>query len=216
MQTQHLIIIIAAGLTIGLLLIAYFIRKAVLKAFANLEASHNLAQTEDRYRIKALNQDIIRLNGIRETQGYELQAFQAKALYLQASPFTMADHQTLMDIAHSLRLAHDTWKAIPGTELIQVKAAALVKHAQALAYRTFSNVTAATALNGEPLDTQLIEWLNKNGTFVGEHERSTISFPHDSDTIEYPHLRDALREAYELDTKLRAQELGLDRAEDAA
>ena len=214
MQTQHLIITV--GLVIGLLLIAYFIRKAVLKAFANLEASHNLAQAEDRYRIKALNQDIIRLNSIRETQGYELQAFHEKALFLKATPFTMTDHQTLMDIAHMLHLAHDTWKAIPGTETTQAKAATLIKQAQTLAYRTFSHVTAANTLIVDPLDTQLIEWLNKDGDLFGDLEQSTITFRHEADTAGYSHLRDAIREAYEQDMELKAQEMRQDQAEEAA
>jgi hypothetical protein len=215
MQTQHLIII-TVGLLIGLLLMGYFIRKAVLKAFARLEVDHARAQAEGRQRIEALNQDIIRLNGIREAQGIELQAYHEKALFLRATPFTMTDHQTLMDIAQMLRLAHDTWHAMPGTETTQVKAIALLKHARALAYRTFSNVSAATALNGEPLDTQLIEWLNSRGDLWGDLEQSTIAFPHQADTQGYSHLRDALREAYEHDKQRQVQELGAGSAEDAA
>lgn len=215
MQTQHLIII-ATCVALGLALLGYFIRKAVLKAFARLEASHTRARTEYRYRIDALNHDIVRLKGISEEQDSKIQAYQAKALYLKANPFTLADHQTLMDIVHSLRLAHDTWKAIPGLETTQAKAAVLIKQAQTLAYRTFSNVTASTTLAGEPLDTQIIEWLNKRGTFYAEPELSSIGFPHDADSEGYNHLRDALREAYELDMKRQAIELGQLPAEHAA
>lgn len=214
MQTQHLII--AACLALGLALLGYFIFKGVRKAFDRMEASHTRAQTESRYRIDALNHDIARLNGIREEQDSQLQVYQAKALYLKATPFTVADHQTLMDIAHALRLAHNTWKAIPGTETTQAKATVLMKQAQALAYRMFSNVTAATALNGEPLDTQIIEWLDKRGDLYTDIEQSAISFPHVSATEGYTHLRDALREAYELDTKRQAIELGQQPVEDAA
>lgn len=215
MQTQHLIII-AFGLIIGLLLTAYFIRIAILKAFSRMAHRHATAQKESSLRIDALNLDVARLNGIRESQRNDIQTYQSKALYLQATPFTITDHQTLMDIAHALRLAHDTWKAIPGTETTQIKAAALIKHAQALAHRTFSNVTAATALNGEPLDTQIIEWLNKRGDLWGDIEFSTIRFPHQADADGYNHLRDALREAYEHDIKLQASWTGSDQTENAA
>lgn len=215
MQTQHLIII-TVGLLICLLLMGYFIRKAVLKAFARLEAGHARAQAEGRQRIEALNQDIIRLNGIREAQGAELQAYQEKALFLRATPFTMTDHQILMDVTQALRLAHETWKLIQGTEAVQVKTAVLVKHTQALAYRTFCNVTAANALIIDSLDTQLIEWLNSRGDLWGDLEQSTIAFPHQADTQGYNHLRDALREAYEHDKQRQEQELGVGSAEDAA
>lgn len=215
MQTQHLIIT-ATCLALGLALLGYFIFKGVRKAFDRMEASHTRAQTESRYRIDALNHDIVRLNGIREEQDSALQAYQAKALYLKATPFTVADHQTLMDIAHALRLAHNTWKAIPGTETTQAKAAALIKQAQTLAYRLFSNVTAATALNGDPLDTQIIEWLNKRGDLYADIEQSAISFPHVSESEGHAHLRDTLREAYEMDIKRQAIELGQSPAEEAA
>lgn len=215
MQTQHLIII-AAGLLAGLGILTCFIRKAVFKAFARLEAGHIRAQTEARQRIDALNQDIIRLNGIREAQETELQAYQEKALFLKATPFTMTDHQTLMDIAHMLHLAHDTWRAIPGTETTQAKAATLIKHAQTLAHRTFSHVTAANTLIVDPLDTQLIEWLNKDGDLFGDLEQSTITFRHEADTEGYSHLRDAIREAYEQDMVRKEQETGQSPAEEAA
>ncbi|UQS91694.1 hypothetical protein M5C90_10675 [Pseudomonas chlororaphis subsp. piscium] len=127
----------------------------------------------------------------------------------------MDDHQTLMDIAQMLRVAHDTWKAIPNTVPMQLKAANLMMHAKVLACRVFGNVTSATALNGEPLDTQLIEWLNKRGDLWGDLETSTISFPHPADAEGYPHLRAALREAYEQDQQLQARELD-ESTEDAA
>ncbi len=96
------------------------------------------------------------------------------------------------------------------------KAAALIKQAQTLAYRLFSNVTAATALNGDPLDTQIIEWLNKRGDLYADIEQSAISFPHVSESEGHAHLRDTLREAYEMDIKRQAIELGQSPAEEAA
>jgi hypothetical protein len=51
-----------------------------------------------------------------------------------------------------------------------------------------------------PTDTQLIEWLDRRGSFWRDLETSQISFPHeDTDTEGYKHLRDALVEAYQQD-----------------
>ncbi|MHC5134501.1 hypothetical protein ACYSTU_25555 [Pseudomonas glycinis] len=83
-------------------------------------------------------------------------------------------------------------------------------------YRVFHVVETASNLNAQPLDTQLIEWLDKRGTFNAEPELSSISFPHEADTEGYPHLRDALRQALELDLNRQAVEMGLWPAGDAA
>lgn len=85
-----------------------------------------------------------------------------------------------------------------------------------MAYRVFHAVETAGNLNAQPLDTQLIEWLDKRGTFNAEPELSSISFPHDADTEGYAHLRYALREAFELDMQRQAVELGQPSVEDAA
>lgn len=215
MQTQHLIII-AAGSALGLGLMAYFIRKAILRAYnRGTEFGRFCTSAATSARIITLNRDLTRLNEIRKANGEELAKLRAQAQRIRATPFTMDDHQTLMDIVQLLRVAHDTWKAIPNTGPMQLKAANLMKHAQALAYRVFGNVTSATALNGEPLDTQLIEWLNKRGVLLGDLESSTIDFPHPGATNGYPHLREALREAYELDQQLQARDMG-ESTEDAA
>ncbi|AZC55408.1 hypothetical protein [Pseudomonas chlororaphis] len=211
MQTHHLYII-AIGSVLGFVLMAYFIHKAIQRAWnRGFDAGHNT----QRGRIANLRQTLDRFNGIIEVNKQELATLQGQVQRVKTPPFTMDDHQTLMDIAQMLRVAHDTWKAIPNTGPMQLKAANLTKHAQALAYRVFGNVTSATALNGEPLDTQLIEWLNKRGVLLGDLESSTIDFPHPGATNGYPHLREALREAYELDQQLQARDLG-EPAEDAA
>ncbi|MDZ3826344.1 hypothetical protein [Pseudomonas monsensis] len=138
------------------------------------------------------------------------------AQQLKATPFTATDYRDLTEITQFLALALQTWKALKGTEASQARAEQLIKVSRALAYRVFHAVETAGNLNAQPLDTQLIEWLDKRCTFNAEPELSSISFPHDADTEGYPHLRDALREAFELDMKLQAIELGQVPAEDAA
>lgn len=205
MQTQHLIII-ATGQLAGLGLLTYFIRRAFLRALAR-------ATADDRDRIHALNSDLARAVEAREELKKQLADHNTRQRQLKAQPFTLEDHQTLISIAQALGLAASTYKAIPGTAPVQAKADALAAQARALAYRVFHTVTAATAHNGESLDTQLIEWLNTHGDLWGGLENSTITFPHEADTEGYPHVREALREAYELHEQHEARELG---QEDAA
>lgn len=104
MQTQHLIIV-AVGLTIGLLLATYFIRNAVLRAFARVDARHAVENKEHRERIAALSNDIIRLSRLPQTEPM----------------FTWADYQTLLQAHATLVLAQMTWRAMPGTESTQLK-----------------------------------------------------------------------------------------------
>jgi hypothetical protein len=215
MQTQHLII--AAGLVIGLLLMAYFIRKAVLRALVSSytrglderNALHSL-------RIEALNHDIADLNRLHRADQNRLTELARQARAIRATPFLKSDHLTLLEIATTLRLAKDTWDAFPGTETYRVKAINQAHFVGAMAYRVLDSISSAAVLNGDSLDTQIIEWLDKRGTFYAEPELSSISFPHDSDFEGYNHLRDALREAYELDMKHQHIELGLEQAEAAA
>ncbi|WP_414159863.1 hypothetical protein ACMGG8_15520 [Pseudomonas sp. BNK-45] len=205
MQTQHLIIIAVGQLT-GLAFMAYLIRRAFLRALAR-------ATADDRDRIHALNNDLARAVEAHEELKKQLADHNTRQRQLKAQPFSLEDHQTLISIAQALGLAASTYKAIPGTAPVQAKADALAAQARALAYRVFHTVTAATAHNGESLDTRLIEWLNTHGDLWGGHENSTITFPHEADTEGYPHLREALREAYELHQQREAGELG---QEDAA
>ena len=125
----------------------------------------------------------------------------------KTTPFTSTDYRDLTEITKLLALALQTWKALRGTEASQARAEQLIKIARAMAYRVFHVVETAGSLNDQPLDTQLIDWLDQRGTFHTEPKLSSISFPHDAETEGYPHLRNALREAYELD--LRRRTLGL-------
>lgn len=87
MQTQHLIIIAVGQLT-GLALLAYFIRRAFLRALAR-------ATADDRDRIYALNNDLARAVGCREELKKQLGDHDTRQRQLKAQPFTLEDHQTL-------------------------------------------------------------------------------------------------------------------------
>ena len=216
MQTQHLIII-AACTVIGLLLMAYFIREAVLRALTRSytrglderNAMHSL-------RIEALNSDIADLNRLHRADQNRLAELARQARAIRTTPFLKSDHLTLLEIATTLRLAKDTWDAFPGTETYRLKAINQAHFAGALAYRLLDSISSAAVLNGDSLDTQLIEWLNKRGDLYADIEQSAISFPHVAATEGYAHMRDALREAFELDMKHQAIELGQLPAKDAA
>lgn len=215
MQTQHLII--AAGSALGLLLMAYFIRKGILRALARSYA-RGLDERNSLHslRIEALNSDIADLNRLYRADQNRLAELTRQARAIRATPFLKSDHLSLLEIATTLRLAKDTWDAFPGTEAYRVKAISQAHFVGDLAYRLLDSISSAAALNGDSLDTQLIEWLDTRGTFNAEPELSSISFPHEADTWGYKHLRDALREAYELDMKHQGTELGQLPAEDAA
>ncbi|MBH8610521.1 hypothetical protein I4N56_005880 [Pseudomonas mohnii] len=216
MQTQHLIIIVA-GSALGLLLMTYFIRKAVLRALAR-SYSRGLDERNALHslRIEALNSDIADLNRLHRADQTRLAELARQARAIRATPFLKSDHLTLLEIATTLRLAKETWDEFPGTEPYRLKAVNQTHFVGALAYRLLDSINSAAALNADSLDTQLIEWLDKRGTLYVEPELSSISFPHDADAECYIHLRDALREAYELDMKRQAIELGQLPAEHAA
>ena len=127
MQTQHLIFI-ATGSAIGFLLMAYFIRKAVLRAFARVAASHAVELNEHRVRIKALTNDIIRLSQLPKAE----------------SALTWADYQTLLQVHATLVLAQMTWRAMPGTESTQLTEQQ-AKKVMALANRISDTVPAGAA-----------------------------------------------------------------------
>lgn len=204
MQTQHLIIIAVGQLT-GLALLAYFIRRALLRALAR-------ATVDYRDQIYVLNNDLARAVESRKELKKQLDDHNTRQRQLKAQPFNLEDHQTLTSISQALGLAASTYKAIPGTAAVQAKADVLAAQARALAYRVFRVITTATAHNSESLDTQLIEWLNNHGDLWADLESSTITFPHKADTEGYPHLREALREAYELHQQREAGELGQEAA----
>lgn len=216
MQTQHLIIIATCSIT-ALLLMGYFIHKLILQAFDRHYAAGILNQKmEHAGRFAALNADIATLTQLRNREAQQLADLRKQMHGVKATPFTSSDYRDLMEITQFLALALQTWKAMAGTETTQAKATQLIKLSRAMAYRVFHTVESAANLNAQSLDTQLIEWLDKNGDLYPDIEQSAISFPHVADTEGYAHLRDALREAYELDMKREAAELGKLPTENAA
>lgn len=215
MHAQNTIIFI--GLAFGLTLLGYYSRKLIHRTMAR-SYSAGLAERNSLHslRITALNHDLATLTQLRNREAQQLADLRKQMQGIKATPFTQSDYRDLMQVTQFLALALQTWKAMQGTESSQAKAEQLIKLSRAMAHRIFYTVEVATNLNAQPLDTQLIEWLDKRGTFNAEPELSSISFPHDADTEGYPHLRDALREAYELDTKRPDIELDPLPAGDAA
>lgn len=147
MQTQHLIII-AVCTAIGFLLMAYFIREAVLRALAR---SYNRGLDERKAlhsrRIEALNSDIADLNRLHRADQNRLTELARQARAIRATPFLKSDHLALLEIATILRLAKDTWDAFPGTEAYRVKAINQAHYVGALAYRLLDSISSAAALS---------------------------------------------------------------------
>lgn len=216
MQTQDLIIIAICS-ALALLLTGYYVRNLLLQAFDRHYAAGILNQKmEHAGRFTALNADIATLTQLRNREAQQLADLRKQMHGVKATTFTTSDYRDLMEITQFLALALQTWKAMAGTETTQAKALQLIKLSRAMAYRVFHTVESAANLNAQPLDTRLIEWLDKHGTFTAEPEISCINFPHAADTAGYPHLRDALREAYELEMNRQAAELGQLPTENAA
>lgn len=215
MHAQNTIIFI--GMAFGLFLLGYYIRKLILRA---LDRSYNAGLKERNglhsQRIAALNTDLTTITQLRNREAQQLADLRAQMQSIKATPFTATDYRDLTEITQFLALALQTWKALKGTEASQARAEQLIKVSRTMSYRVFHAVETAGNLNAQPLDTQLIEWLDKHGTFNAEPELSSISFPHDADTEGYPHLRDALRDAFEFDMQRQAIELGQPTVEDAA
>ena len=215
MHAQNTIIFI--GMAFGLFLLGYYIRKLIFRA---LDRSYDAGLKERNglhsQRIAALNTDLTTITQLRNREAQQMADLRAQMQSIKATPFTATDYRDLTEITQFLALALQTWKALKGTEASQARAEQLIKVSRAMAYRVFHAVETAGNLNAQPLDTQLIEWLDKHGTFNAEPEASSISFPHDADTEGYAHLRDALREAFEQDIQRQAVELGQPPVEDAA
>ncbi|MGO4364493.1 hypothetical protein [Pseudomonas sp. PAB10] len=216
MHAQDLFII-ASGTFTALLLMGYYIRKIILRALdRHYDAGVRDQKMEHGARIAVLNEDIAALTKLRYREAQQLADLRAQMQGIKATPFTSTDYRDLTEITQFLALALQTWKALPGTDSTQAKADHLIKLSRAIAQRIFYTVEAAKDLNAQPLDTLLIEWLNEHGIFNAYPVQSSISFPHEAYTEGYQHLRDALREAFELDMKRDATELGLPPTEAAA
>ncbi|UQS91695.1 hypothetical protein M5C90_10680 [Pseudomonas chlororaphis subsp. piscium] len=85
MQTQHLIII--AGSTLGLGLMAYFIRKAILRAWnRGYVAGHDHHHEDQQARIACLNEDLARLKAIQEANNEELATLWRQVQRVKATP----------------------------------------------------------------------------------------------------------------------------------
>ena len=147
MQAQHLIIIATCS-TIGLLLTAYFIRNAILRALTRSYA-RGLDERNSLHslRIEALNNDIADLNRLHRADQNRLAELTRQARSIRATPFLKADHLTLLEIATTLRLAKETWDAFPGTETYRLKAINQAHFAGALAYRLLDSISSAAALS---------------------------------------------------------------------
>jgi hypothetical protein len=209
--------IIAICSTIALLMMGYYILRLILQALDRqyAEGARDYKMKHGG-RIAALNADIATITQLRTREAQQLADLRKQMHGIKATPFTSSDYRDLMDITQFLALALQTWKALHGTEATQARAAQLIKLSRAMAYRVFHSVESSANLSAQPLDTQLIEWLNKRGNFNAEPELSTISFPHEANTEGYQHLRDALREAFELDMNHQDVEPGHLPSEDAA
>lgn len=182
MQAQHLIIM-AVLTPLSWVVLGYFVWRAITR----LQRRHGA-------EAQLLHAEIERLMQQRDHE-----------LMVKAAPFTHSDRAALIAISQTLELAARTWKGLRATEQAE-RANAHQQLLNQFASRIRDYLTSSKVLNGQPLDTQLIEWLNERGDLWGELEVSTIRFPHYAKTIGYPHLRDALREAYELDIQRRVED----------
>jgi hypothetical protein len=75
-----------------------------------------------------------------------------QASLIKAPPFTKRDHQDLVDGVETLRLALDTWKAFPGTELFRTRAIEQQRRLTLIAARLKDTIDSAWILNSESLD----------------------------------------------------------------
>ncbi|MGB8922825.1 MAG: hypothetical protein WCC61_15110 [Pseudomonas sp.] len=216
MHAQNTIIFI--GLAFGLVLLGYYIRKLILRAMArSYDAGLNERNGLHSRRVAAINTDLITITQLRDREAKQLAELRGQIRDIKATPFTATDYRDLTEITQFLALASQTWKALKGTEASQARAEQLIQVSRAMAYRVFQVVETASNLNAQPLDTQLIDWLDQRGTLSAcGPDMCLISFPLEADSKDFPDLRDALREAYELDMKLQAIELGQLSAEEAA
>jgi len=197
MQAQHMIIF--AGIAIGLILLTCFTTRAILLSayHKRFDALHNSLNARHSQRIEALNKDITDLNRLHKADQARLTELERRARVIRATPFTKADHLALLEVVTTLRLAKESWDAFPGTEPYRKKAISQSHLIGELAYRMLDTINSAASINGDSLDTQLIEWLDRHGDLTAAFETSEIRFPHTADTEGYSHIRDALREAFE-------------------
>lgn len=212
MHSQHITIIVV-GMILGFIALAYFVRRALQRAETRAHvAARNTWGTYRDKQVAALNTDLTNLTKKHKREKSELVQTLAETqqrlteqdgllLQVKSSPLTADDHQTLIAIARTLDLALQTWTPLKGTELVQAKARAQQQKLFQLTARVRDMVESTTLLNRNSLDTQLIEWLDKNGSLWG------------LELYGHPHIRDALRAAVEQE---RLATLGETQTGDAA
>lgn len=147
MQTQQMIAIAACAI-IGLLVLAYYIHKLIRRAFAKTVSAQ---LTDYRDRVAALNADIKRLinTGRDRDERHQREIKALKADYLATynlsqhavvPTFTEKDEQLLLQVHATLSLAKQTWRAMPGTEPMQIKADRQAAAALELASRIMDTI----------------------------------------------------------------------------
>jgi hypothetical protein len=152
MQTETYIIL--GGLLAGWAVTSFFFLKAMKRAYKR-GVSVGLVERNDLHsqRLAALDRDVAHLNRLRETEqaGHEDALRDAKRRYLELHQQTLTfgtflkseDTQLLLDVAHSLQLAQETWTAFPGTEPVRKKANAQQSQIKQLVARALTTLELA-------------------------------------------------------------------------
>lgn len=105
-----------------------------------------------------------------------------------AAPFNDEDQATLQAIAAKLELAADTFAGIGVGDHARF-ARQLAQHALNMAER----LRAAAANTLPHPDSELIDWLDKHGTYRGDEETAEVRFPVATHNEGFSHLRDIVR-----------------------
>lgn len=100
---------------------------------------------------------------------------------------TTEDHAVLVAMAAKLGLAADTFAGFNAHD--HAKASRLF---QAQALDMADRIQKALANQQPHPDTEIIEWLNTNGDYWGEHDHATLRFDVHSPEEGFEHLRDVL------------------------
>jgi hypothetical protein len=155
MQTETYIILF--GLLAGWAATTFYFYQAMKRAY-NRGVSVGLVERNDLHsqRLAALDRDVVRLNRLRETEQtrHDASLREAKHRYLELyeQPLTFGtflkseDAQLLIDAAHSLQLAQETWTAFPGTEPVRIKANAQQSQIKKLVDRALTTLEQASHL----------------------------------------------------------------------
>ena len=151
MQIQHPIILSTCAL-VGVLLIACFIRRAILRTLARMAAARSAKVDQRRQAIAGLNfhlaksiryRKAIQSRRQKENRAQKEERLSTRTISLDpdAPIFTRADYQFLMQVHVMLWLAKQTWLAMQGTEPIQLKAEMQAQKILELADRIYNALT---------------------------------------------------------------------------